>query len=82
MIVGVPRESVAGEHRVALVPDLVPKLAKAGLDVVVQAGAGEAAGFRDAAYSEKGARLAPEVLESRGRGPQGPAPQRRRRSPG
>jgi H+-translocating NAD(P) transhydrogenase subunit alpha len=64
MVVGVPRESVVGEHRVALVPDLVPKLAKAGLDVVVQAGAGDGAGFRDAAYAEKGARVVPEVLET------------------
>jgi NAD(P) transhydrogenase subunit alpha len=62
MIVGVPRETVPGERRVALVPDLVPKLAGAGLEVVVQAGAGEPAGFADAAFAEKGARLEPKVL--------------------
>jgi NAD(P) transhydrogenase subunit alpha len=64
MVVGVPKESAAGEHRVALVPELVPRLAKAGLDVLVQEGAGEAAGFRDAAYAEKGARLLPDVLDA------------------
>ena len=44
MIVGVPRESFPGERRVALVPAVLPTLAKAGLDVVVEAGAGAAAG--------------------------------------
>ncbi|MCI0354151.1 MAG: Re/Si-specific NAD(P)(+) transhydrogenase subunit alpha [Acidobacteria bacterium] len=57
MIVGVPRETVAGERRVALVPDLVPKLAKAGLEVVLESGAGTAAGFFDPAYAAKGARV-------------------------
>jgi NAD(P) transhydrogenase subunit alpha len=57
MIVGVPKEIVAGERRVALVPDLIPKLTKAGLEVVVQPGAGEAAGFLDQAYTEMSARL-------------------------
>jgi NAD(P) transhydrogenase subunit alpha len=47
---------------VALVPELAPKLAKAGLDVVVQAGAGEAAGFLDTSYVEKGARVEAEVM--------------------
>ena len=63
MIVGVPKETVPDERRVALVPELVPKLTKAGLDVVVQCGAGAAAGFLDAAYAEKGARLDPEVFD-------------------
>ena len=40
MIVGVPRESYPGERRVALVPAVIPNLAKAGLEVVVEAGAG------------------------------------------
>ncbi|MBM3995344.1 MAG: Re/Si-specific NAD(P)(+) transhydrogenase subunit alpha [Planctomycetes bacterium] len=62
MIVGVPMETVAGERRVALVPDLVAMLKKAGLDVVVQTGAGTAAGFLDAAYEEKGARISASVL--------------------
>jgi NAD(P) transhydrogenase subunit alpha len=59
MIVGVPRETYPGERRVALVPAVVPSLKKAGLDVLVQAGAGLQAGYPDADYVEKGARLAP-----------------------
>src|SRR4051812_8910717 len=62
MIVSVPAETVPGERRVALVPDLVPKLVGAGLEVVVQPGADAAAGFPDSSYQEKGARLEPEVL--------------------
>jgi len=62
MIAGVPKEVVGGERRVALVPDLAPALAKAGLDVLVEPGAGEAAGFPDSAYAAKGARLEPGVL--------------------
>jgi H+-translocating NAD(P) transhydrogenase subunit alpha len=59
MIVGVPRETYPGERRVALVPAVVPSLKKAGLDVLVQASAGLQAGYPDADYVEKGARLAP-----------------------
>jgi len=59
MIVGVPKEELAGERRVALVPALVPSLTKAGLEVMVQAGAGEAAGFPDTQYAAKGARVVP-----------------------
>lgn len=62
MIVGVPKETLAGERRVALVPELVPKLTALGLEVVVQSGAGIAAGFLDASYIEKGARIEEEVL--------------------
>jgi len=62
MIIGVPRETVAGERRVALFPDLVPKLAAAGVEVMVEAGAGAAAGWLDAAYAEKGARLGPDAI--------------------
>jgi NAD(P) transhydrogenase subunit alpha len=57
MIVGVPIESYLHERRVALVPALVPTLTKAGLEVLVEKGAGEKAGFPDAAYQEQGARL-------------------------
>jgi NAD(P) transhydrogenase subunit alpha len=60
LIVGVPKEIFPGERRVALVPSVIPNLAKAGLEVVLEAGAGRAAGYPDAAYSEKGARLVPE----------------------
>src|ERR1700751_3811545 len=62
MIVSVPKETTPGERRVALVPDLVPKLVKAGLEVFGQQGAGAAAGFLDAAYREQGARLEPDAL--------------------
>ncbi|MDA2937624.1 Re/Si-specific NAD(P)(+) transhydrogenase subunit alpha [Acidobacteria bacterium AH-259-A15] len=58
MIVGVAVESYADERRVALVPAVVPTLIKAGLEVLVQQGAGEKAGFPDAAYKEQGARVA------------------------
>ena len=55
MRVGVPRETAAGELRVALVPDAIARLE--GFDVSVERGAGEAAGFTDAAYAEAGAEL-------------------------
>src|SRR6476646_1416933 len=57
MRIGVPRETAAGERRVALVPEIVGKLVPAGFEVLVQRGAGEAASFPDAAYEEAGARL-------------------------
>jgi H+-translocating NAD(P) transhydrogenase subunit alpha len=60
MIVGVPRESFPGEKRVALVPAAIPNLTKAGLQVVVEAGAGIAAGYPDADYVAKGARVVSE----------------------
>ena len=55
LTVGVPRETFPGETRVALTPAVIPNLTKAGIDVVVEVGAGEAAGFTDAAYEAKGA---------------------------
>ncbi len=55
MKVGVPRERSPGERRVALVPDIVTKLVDEGLEVVVESGAGEEAGFPDAAYTGAGA---------------------------
>ena len=57
MIVGVPRESYPGERRVGLVPMVVPTLVKAGFEVVMEAGAGLGAGYPDAQYAEKGARI-------------------------
>jgi proton-translocating NAD(P)+ transhydrogenase subunit alpha len=56
MRVGIPREGVAGEHRVALVPETVGRLGD-GIDVIVEAGAGVAAGFTDQAYREAGATI-------------------------
>jgi NAD(P) transhydrogenase subunit alpha len=61
MIVGVPKEIYPKEKRVALVPAVIPNLKKAGLDIVVEASAGIQAGYPDAEYVEKGARL----MESR-----------------
>ena len=58
MIVGVPRETYPGERRVALVPAVIPGLTKAGLKVVVEAGAGAEAGYPDADYSARGAGFA------------------------
>jgi len=58
MIIGVPTETFPGERRVALVPAVVPNLIKAGSAVLVQQGAGEAAGFPDSLYTGKGARIA------------------------
>ena len=55
MIVGIPVERDPQERRVALVPAVVGSLAKAGLEVHVEPGAGEKAGFPDAAYQEQGA---------------------------
>ncbi len=62
MIVGVPKESYPGERRVALVPAAVPNLTKAGMEVIIEAGAGEQAGYPDAAYVEKGAKVVPERI--------------------
>ncbi len=58
MIIGVPKETFPGERRVALVPAVIPTLAKAKCDVLVESGAGDAAFYPDAAYAEKGARIA------------------------
>src|ERR1700716_295230 len=63
MIVGVPRESFPGERRVALVPAAIPNLTKAGLEVVVEAGAGAGAGYPDADYIAKGAKIAADRAE-------------------
>jgi NAD(P) transhydrogenase subunit alpha len=57
VIVGVPREIFPGERRVALVPGVVAALAKVGLEVMIEAGAGLQAGYTDAAFTEKGARI-------------------------
>ncbi len=59
MRISVPRETAPGENRVALVPDTVARLAKAGFGVQVETGAGILAGFSDDAYREAGATLAP-----------------------
>ena len=63
MIIGIPREILAGERRVALDPPSVKKLVEEGFDVLVEAGAGEQACFVDAEYEAAGARLAPEAAQ-------------------
>src|SRR5215212_4872797 len=60
-IIGVPREVFPGEKRVATVPEVVPKLAKLGFSVIVQAGAGEAASISDDAYAAAGAKVVPDA---------------------
>jgi NAD(P) transhydrogenase subunit alpha len=57
MRIGVPSETANGERRVALVPDVVRRLTGAGHTVVVEPGAGEAAGLPDALFAEAGAEL-------------------------
>ena len=62
-VIGVPKETFPGEKRVATVPEVVPKLAKLGFRVIVQAGAGEAANFDDEAYRAAGAGVVPTASE-------------------
>lgn len=52
--IGVPKETIAGENRVAMTPESAGFLQKLGYDCLIQAGAGEAAGFSDAAYEAAG----------------------------
>src|SRR2546425_12465529 len=63
MIVGIPRETFPSERRVALVPATVPNLTKAGLQVVMEAGAGVEAGYPDADYAAKGAKVLADRAE-------------------
>jgi len=56
MRLGIPKETSPDERRVALIPETVARLGD-GVDVIVEAGAGEAAGFPDAAYSDAGAQI-------------------------
>ena len=64
MILAIPTETRAGEQRVALVPEIVKKLVDQGWEVVVQSGAGAAATFSDEAYTEAGARIAPDAASA------------------
>jgi NAD(P) transhydrogenase subunit alpha len=61
MRIGVPRETAAGEKRVATVPEVVEKLVKLGFKVTVESGAGEAANFGDDTYRAAGAEIAPDA---------------------
>jgi H+-translocating NAD(P) transhydrogenase subunit alpha len=64
MNVGVPRETAAGERRVALVPESVKRLAGGGFEVAVERGAGEAASFLDGDYEQAGATLVDEAYSA------------------
>ncbi|HWK89769.1 MAG TPA: Re/Si-specific NAD(P)(+) transhydrogenase subunit alpha [Longimicrobium sp.] len=57
MRIGIPRETAPGERRVALVPEVVGKLAKEGMEVLVEADAGQSAYHPDDAYTAAGARV-------------------------
>jgi len=63
MRIGVPKETAAGEHRVALVPEVVSKLKAKGLEVVVQEGAGSGALLPDSAYVDAGASITADPAE-------------------
>lgn len=61
MKVGVVKELEAGERRVSIVPDVARRLVDAGVDVIVETGAGAEASFLDEAYEEAGAEIAPNA---------------------
>ncbi|HEU4440714.1 MAG TPA: Re/Si-specific NAD(P)(+) transhydrogenase subunit alpha [Burkholderiales bacterium] len=63
-LIGVPRETAAGEKRVATVPEVVEKLIKLGFRVAVESGAGEAANFSDDSYRAAGAQVVSDVWAS------------------
>lgn len=58
IVVGVPKETFPGERRVALIADIVPSMVKSGAEVLVESGAGVAAGITDESYTRKGAKIA------------------------
>ncbi len=61
MKIAVPRESAEGETRVALTPQIAGQLVADGIEVLVEAGAGEASSNLDGAYAEAGARIVPDA---------------------
>ena len=67
MIIGAPREIFDGERRVALTPASAGQLAKLGYTSIVEAGAGAAAGFSDAAYAAAGVEVVPDAASLWGR---------------
>ena len=80
MKIGVPKETAAGERRVALTPDMVGRLVGAGLEVVVESGAGEESLYTDDSYTGAGASLAPNASSLLGNvdvvlGVQAPSPE-------
>jgi NAD(P) transhydrogenase subunit alpha len=63
LLIGVPRETAAGEKRVATVPEVVQKLVKLGFGVAVESGAGDAANFADDTYRAAGAEVIGSAAE-------------------
>ncbi len=63
MLIGIPKETAAGERRVATVPEVVEKLVKLGFSVAVQSGAGDAANFADDTYRAAGASVVPGAAD-------------------
>ncbi len=61
MLVAIPKEVLPGENRVALIPASISSLTKAGLDVLVETGAGDGCFYDDKVYEEAGARIAPDA---------------------
>jgi NAD(P) transhydrogenase subunit alpha len=61
LLIGVPKETAAGEKRVATVPEVVEKLIKLGFSVAVESGAGDAANCSDEAYRAVGAEVLPDA---------------------
>ena len=64
MRIGVPRETSPGERRVALVPDVVKRLADAGFEIALERDAGSAASYRDSAYAEAGAQVVADPYDA------------------
>ena len=64
MRIGVPRETQPGERRVALVPDVVARLAGSGFEALVERGAGARASFQDAEFETAGARLVDDAFDA------------------
>jgi len=66
MIIGTVKETFEGERRVALTPHVLSQLTKAGCEILIETGAGLEAGYTDAEYADRGARLVSraEVFES------------------
>jgi NAD(P) transhydrogenase subunit alpha len=60
VIIGVPKEGYPGERRVALIPKMLPNLQKAGLQVVIETGAGVESSYRDTDFEERGGEILPD----------------------
>ncbi|MDA0207746.1 MAG: hypothetical protein O2795_20750, partial [Acidobacteria bacterium] len=59
-VLGVPKETLPGEQRVALTPANIARLVRDGFEVVVESGAGAGADFADADFTNVGARIVPD----------------------